>query len=135
MSDPVNLADDDDAAEETLKCDTSADLDGDADGDTAGDETSTAKLVLGTGSSDDLLDKEKERRREEKGKRNERDLVKVTARLSDRGGPDVVVGIGKEQTVAALVRKIQAEAKVRYHYDVSITMIQKKERKKPEYHC
>lgn len=134
MSDPVNLADDDDAAEEAFKCDTGADLDGDADGDTAGDETSTAKLVLGTGSSDDLLDKEKERRREEKGKRNERDLVKVTARLSDRGGLDVVVSIGKEQTVAALVRKIQAEARVRYHYDVSLlTIIQKK--KGPEYHC
>ncbi|EFE43358.1 ubiquitin domain protein, putative, partial [Trichophyton verrucosum HKI 0517] len=121
VSDPVNLADDDDAAEEAFKCDTGADLDGDADGDTAGDETSTAKLVLGTGSSDDLLDKEKERRREEKGKRNERDLLKVTARLSDRGGPDVVVSIGKEQTVAALVRRIQAEARVRCRFDISLT--------------
>ncbi|EEQ28729.1 conserved hypothetical protein [Microsporum canis CBS 113480] len=103
VSDPVNLADDD-ATEESFKFDAGADL------DPADDETSTTKLVMGSSSSDDLLDKEKERRREEKGKWNERDLIKVTARLSDRGGPDVVVSIGKEQTVAALARRIQVEA-------------------------
>ncbi|KAK2841615.1 hypothetical protein FQN49_006084, partial [Arthroderma sp. PD_2] len=89
--------------DEGYKCDTGADLEAD-------DEMSTAKMVLSADSCDELLDKEKEKRREEKGKRNERDYVRVTARLSDRGGPDVVVSIGKEQTVGALVRKIQAEA-------------------------
>ncbi|KAI4089239.1 MAG: hypothetical protein LQ344_005534 [Seirophora lacunosa] len=36
--------------------------------------------------------------------------VKVKARLSDRGGPDVVVMVGREERIAAVVRKIQREA-------------------------
>ncbi|KAI4164709.1 MAG: hypothetical protein LQ342_001684 [Letrouitia transgressa] len=57
-------------------------------------------------------DAEAESRREEKGKGvlKSEDLVKVKARLSDRGGPDLVVAIGKEQNVRVLVRKIQEEA-------------------------
>ncbi|KAF3480160.1 uncharacterized protein GIQ15_05507 [Arthroderma uncinatum] len=103
VSDPINVADES-PTEDSFKCDIGTDIDG---GD---DEMSTSRMVLGVDSCDDLLDKEKERRREEKGKRSERDYIKVTARLSDRGGPDVVVSVGREQTVGALVRKIQAEA-------------------------
>jgi Ubiquitin-binding domain len=53
-----------------------------------------------------------ERRREEKGKASERDAVKVRCRLSDRGGPDVVIALGKTQHVATLVRRVQAEGNV-----------------------
>ena len=54
-----------------------------------------------------------ERRREEKGKGTERDAIKVRCRLSDRGGPDVVVMLGKTQNVGALTRRVHAEAEVR----------------------
>lgn len=60
-------------------------------------------------------DEEIERRREEKGKAviSEKDSVKVKARLSDRGGPDVVVSVGRDQAVRGLVKGIQEEANVR----------------------
>ena len=56
-----------------------------------------------------------ERKREEKGKAvlKTGDIIKVRARLSDRGGPDVVVPLGKDQVVRILVRRIQEEANVR----------------------
>lgn len=53
-----------------------------------------------------------ERRREEKGKASERDAVKVKCRLSDRGGPDVVILLGRSQTVGALARRIKSETEV-----------------------
>ena len=53
-----------------------------------------------------------ERRREEKGKGSERDAVRVTCRLSDRGGPDVVVLLGKTQNVSVLARRVREEADV-----------------------
>lgn len=40
-------------------------------------------------------------------------MVRVRARLSDRGGPDVVVLIGREDSVAVLARRIAEQAKVR----------------------
>lgn len=40
--------------------------------------------------------------------------VKISARLSDRGGPDVVVVLGREERVGALVRGIQREANVSF---------------------
>lgn len=63
-------------------------------------------------------DEEAERRREEKGKAviKEEDLISVKARLSDRGGPDLVLSIGKDQTVRSLVRKIQEEANVSFSF-------------------
>jgi hypothetical protein len=63
----------------------------------------------GTDDEDEEVLKE---RREEKGKGTERDAIKVKARLSDRGGPDVVILIGKTQTVGVLARRIQTEAGV-----------------------
>ena len=55
-----------------------------------------------------------ERKREEKGKAvlKSGDIIKVRARLSDRGGPDVVIPLGKDQAVRLLVRKVQEEANV-----------------------
>ena len=40
-------------------------------------------------------------------------MVRVRARLSDRGGPDVVVLIGREDSIAVLARRIAEQAKVR----------------------
>ena len=62
-------------------------------------------------------DDELVRKREEKGKAvlKNADLMKVRARLSDRGGPDVIIPLGKEQTVRILVRRIEEEANVSTH--------------------
>ena len=62
--------------------------------------------------SDD--DDEAERRREEKGKSvlKSEDIIKVKARLSDRGGPDIAITLGKEQSIRVLIRRIQEEANV-----------------------
>ena len=56
-----------------------------------------------------------ERKREEKGKSvlKTSDIIKVRARLSDRGGPDVVIPLGKDQVVRILIRRVQEEADVR----------------------
>ena len=61
-------------------------------------------------SSDD----DAERRREEKGKTvlKSGDTIRVKARLSDRGGPDMVISLGKEQSLRVLIRRIQEEANV-----------------------
>lgn len=76
--------------------------------DNAGGKTEGAK----TGEETD--EDEVERRREEKGKGvlKNGDSVKIRARLSDRGGPDVIVLLGKEQNVRVLVRRVQEEAGV-----------------------
>ena len=56
-----------------------------------------------------------ERKREEKGKSvlKAGDVIKVRARLSDRGGPDVVISMGKDQAVRTLARRVQEEVNVR----------------------
>lgn len=63
---------------------------------------------------EDLDDEEVERRREEKGKGvlKTKDMIRVRARLSDRGGPDVQILMSKDQNVRLLVRKIQDEVGV-----------------------
>lgn len=109
VSDPVNILDAV-AAEDRLKLGTHSEL-GDDD-EEEDDDVSSAKLAMDIESGDKELDQELERRREEKGKRSERDFIRVTARLSDSGGIDIIVGIGKEQTVGFLARKIQNEAGV-----------------------
>jgi len=60
-------------------------------------------------------DDEELERKKEKGKAvfSTLDSVNVKARLSDSGGFDVVVSIGKDQTVRTLVRRVQEEANVR----------------------
>ena len=63
-------------------------------------------------SGDELISQDAERRREEKGKTSERDLIRVLARLSDRGGADIQLPIGKGQTVGFLARRVHQEAKV-----------------------
>ncbi|KAI9775642.1 MAG: hypothetical protein M1839_000967 [Geoglossum umbratile] len=64
----------------------------------------------------DTDDDEVERRREEKGKKvvHAVEMYTVKARLSDRGGPDVQIGVGKDQNVRVLARKVQEEAGVSF---------------------
>ena len=59
-------------------------------------------------------EEELEKKREEKGKGviTERDSILVKARLSDRGGADVIISMGREQTVRNLIRRIQEELSV-----------------------
>ena len=70
--------------------------------------------IKGEASMDATDDEEAERKREEKGKSviKNGDMIRVRARLSDRGGPDVVVSVGKEQAVRTVIRQIQEEANV-----------------------
>lgn len=65
------------------------------------------KLATDEASGDELIE-----RKDEKGKARERDLIKVTVRLSDRMGPDLVVSVGKSQNVGLVARKVQQEAGV-----------------------
>ncbi|KAL5336946.1 hypothetical protein BJX70DRAFT_259172 [Aspergillus crustosus] len=81
-----------------------------------GFETDDRKSGLGDAASGDELinddvvrERERERRRDEKGKTSERDLIRVKARLSDRDGIDVVVSVGKSQNVGFIARKVQQE--------------------------
>ena len=75
---------------------------------------SQENIIKSESGSDITNEDELERRREEKGKGVLKigEVVKVKARLSDRGGQDVVVTIGKEQNVRVLIRRIQEEINV-----------------------
>lgn len=66
----------------------------------------------GEDNDDDTDEEEAERRREEKGKAvlKSGESFKVKARLSDRGGPDMVITLAKDQNVRVLARRIQDEA-------------------------
>ncbi len=82
------------------------------------------EIKKGEGSNEATDDDEAiERKREEKGKSvlKTGDFIKVRARLSDRGGPDVVVPLGKDQVVRMLVRRIQDEVNVRADCCVLLT--------------
>ncbi|KAE8355552.1 hypothetical protein BDV28DRAFT_128670 [Aspergillus coremiiformis] len=75
-------------------------------------DAADGKLLLNEESGDELIADDAERRRDEKGKSSERDLIRVKARLSDRDGPDLVVAVGKAQSVAYIARKLQQEAEI-----------------------
>lgn len=72
---------------------------------------SDGKLATDDASGDELISQDVERRRDEKGKTSERDLIRVLARLSE-GGPDISLAVGKNQTVGFLATKVHHEAKV-----------------------
>lgn len=86
-----------------------------------GDDGISDRKLIPEESGDELIPDDIERRREEKGKMSERDMIKVRARLSDRGGPDVTISLGKTQSVGVLARRIQSEASVccQFHLDIS----------------
>jgi hypothetical protein len=53
--------------------------------------------------------------REDKGKAAiERDALKVKCRLSDRGGPDVIILLGRTQAVGVLSRRVRDEGEVSF---------------------
>jgi hypothetical protein len=64
--------------------------------------------------SEELDEEEILKRREEKGKGvlNAEDLINVKARLSDGGGPDLAVSIGKDDSVRLLARRLLEESGV-----------------------
>jgi Ubiquitin-binding domain len=87
------------------------------DGETMVGLSEAKSVALDSGQTENIGKEEEdseaiERRREEKGKASERDAVKVKCRLSDRGGPDVVIVLGRSQTVGALARRVQSETDV-----------------------
>ncbi|KAJ5284447.1 hypothetical protein N7505_002427 [Penicillium chrysogenum] len=84
---------------------------------------SDGKLATDDASGDELISQDVERRREEKGKTSERDLIRVLARLSDREGPDIMISIGKGQTVGLLARKVHQEAKLKSDRRVRIAYL------------
>ena len=80
------------------------------------------------GTVDDPLDDEAtlaEQRREEKGKGKERDAVKVKCRLSDRGGPDVIISIGRSQHVGVLARRVASQAGISRNLRVRVAYLGK----------
>lgn len=106
VSDPENLVPDDthgDDDDDDLEEEDVAIMDGKL---AAEDEASGDELIAAGGGN------EAERRREEKGKASERDLIKVKARVSDGRGSDVVVSVGKTQSVGYIARKVHQEAEV-----------------------
>ena len=110
VSDPVNMAQD----ESTPTADQSQD--DIAQDDIAQDDDiealSDGKLATDDASGDELISEDLERRRDEKGKTSERDLISVRVRLSDRGGPDLVLSVGKNQSIGFLARKVHQEGEV-----------------------
>ncbi|KKK17270.1 ubiquitin domain protein [Aspergillus ochraceoroseus] len=119
VSDPENIA-------RSLRLTMTDDHDDDDDVD-VGFETDDGKLSLNEASGDELIadDVERERRRDEKGKTSERDLILVKARLSDRGGPDIVISVAKSQNVGFIARKVQQEAGISRMHRVRIAYLGK----------
>lgn len=107
VSDPENMAQRTHSAADDITRDSEVTQEED---DT--EALSDGKLATDDASGDELITEDIERRRDEKGKTSERDLIRVQARLSDRGGPDLVLSLGKGQSVGFLARKIQQEAGV-----------------------
>ena len=71
-----------------------------------------ARVLARSADDEASIERERERRRDEKGKTIERDLIRVKARLSDRDGADVIVALRKTQNVGFLARKLQQEVGV-----------------------
>lgn len=104
VSDPENMVQDASSTGDQSRDDIGQDDDTEA--------LSDGKLATDDASGDELISEDLERRRDEKGKTSERDLISVQVRLSDRGGPDLVLLIGKSQSVGFLARKIHQEGEV-----------------------
>ncbi|RJE26375.1 ubiquitin domain protein [Aspergillus sclerotialis] len=111
VSDPENMVEDDE----------SSDFPGNDDLDTV----SECKMATDDASGDDLISEDMERRRDEKGKTSERDLIRVRARLSDRGDADLVLSVGKGQSVGFVARRIHEEAELHEHQRVKIAYLGK----------
>lgn len=93
ITDPVNLTDD--------------------DGETVVGELSLSKKLESDSMVSDGKSLDGTDEKPDKGKEAiEKDAIKVKCRLSDRGGPDTMVLIGKSQPVSVLLRRIRSEATI-----------------------
>ncbi|RAK97029.1 uncharacterized protein BO80DRAFT_438081 [Aspergillus ibericus CBS 121593] len=86
-------------------------------------DTDDGKLSSDEASGDELIADDVERRRDEKGKASERDLIRVRARLSDRGGPDLTLSVVKTMNVGLIARKLQQEAGIPRTHRVRIAYL------------
>ncbi|ETN36215.1 uncharacterized protein HMPREF1541_08492 [Cyphellophora europaea CBS 101466] len=111
LSDPTNIAPDN---EDDVETDTMVG---------ATDLQESAKVI----EEDDDLEKDTmpaSPTKEEKGKAPlEKDAMRVKCRLSDRGGPDVVVPLGKTQNVGALARLVKDESDVPEHARIRVAYL------------
>lgn len=84
---------------------------------------SDGKLAVDDASGDELIQSaaDVERRRDEKGKTREQDLIRVVARMSD-GKPDLVLKVGKNQSVGFLARKVQEITEVSTGYTALVVL-------------
>lgn len=72
-------------------------------------EATVGKLMEDEYKDDDVISATPTR--DDKGKAPvEKDAIKIKCRLSDRGGPDVIIALGKSQNVGALTRLVRDEA-------------------------
>ncbi len=95
MSDPTNLADEDGDDQTVVEMTESKGVKKIVD-----DESETKETIA-------------ESTHEDKGKAAvDKDAMKIKCRLSDRGGPDVVILLGRTQTVGVLCRRIRDEGDV-----------------------
>jgi hypothetical protein len=108
VSDPENMAKTNSVSATSTQEDIGHEPDDDMEG------LSDGKLATDDASGDELIAEDAERRRDEKGKTSERDLIRVQARLSDRDGPDLMLLVGKNQSVGFVARKVQQEGGVRF---------------------
>jgi Ubiquitin-binding domain len=105
-SDPTNVVNEEEGDGETIVGSAPAALIG-LKGKGAGDGEAGAGSEMG--------DREQKKRRDEKGKGKavlDKDAVRVKCRLSDRGGPDVIIMLGKSQSVGVLTTRVIDEADV-----------------------
>ncbi|KAG9232061.1 ubiquitin domain-containing protein [Amylocarpus encephaloides] len=74
--------------------------------------TPADEVINTDGESDELDEEELVKRREEKGKGvlSVKDMIHVTARLSDGGGPDLVLSVGRDDSVRLVARRLAEEA-------------------------
>ena len=96
------------------------------------DEDGDDQTVVGTAESKEVtkvVDDENEPKeiateptQQDKGKAAvDKDAMKVKCRLSDRGGPDVVILLGRSQTVGVLCRRVRDEGDVSAAFTACIT--------------
>lgn len=104
LSDPMNIVEDDN----TL-----------ADQSYESIDKATSLSISGLDSDLQEGDSSPETTKVDKGKAVlENDAIKVKCRLSDRGGPDVVVLLGKNQNIATLIGRVKDDVEVSYQLSI-----------------
>ena len=106
VADPINLVVSTTITDDNHQQEASVAAGKDEDGDEA------LEGYHNLSDTDSQTSSQRRRRREEKGKGKAPDAatkITVRARLSDRGGPDLRVEMGRHQPVRVLIRRIQDE--------------------------